>query len=99
MIKNRSENLNTSHRDATYTLGRTSHETTRLIQQSKIYGESTHRLCKRAGVIEGDALYLKSVAVPVMSHSRLLNSLDQQDRSLVWISMPTFSTPHTPTRS
>ncbi len=53
MTKNRSENLNTSHQDATYTLGRTSHETTRLIEQSRIYGESTHRLCKRAGIING----------------------------------------------
>ena len=53
MIKNRSENLNTSNRDATYTLGRTSHETTRLIEQSRIYGPSTERLCKRAGISEG----------------------------------------------
>ncbi len=53
MIKNRSKNLNTSHRDATYTLGRTSHETTRLIAQSRIYGPSTERLCKRAGISEG----------------------------------------------
>lgn len=53
MTKNRSENPNTSRRDATYTLGRTSHETTRLIEQSRIYGESTHRLCKRAGIIKG----------------------------------------------
>ena len=53
MAKNNSENLHTSHRDATYTLGRTSHETTRLIEQSRIYGESTQRLCKRAGITEG----------------------------------------------
>ena len=53
MTKNRSENPNTSHQDATYTLGRTSHETTRLIEQSRIYGESTHRLCKRAGINNG----------------------------------------------
>ena len=53
MIKNRSENLNTSNRDATYTLGRTSHETTRLIEQSRIYGPSTERLCKRAGISAG----------------------------------------------
>ena len=53
MIKNRSENLNTSNRDATYTLGRTSHETTRLIEQSRIYGPSTERLCERAGISEG----------------------------------------------
>ena len=53
MAKNSSENPNASHRDATYTLGRTSHETTRLIEQSRIYGESTQRLCKRAGISEG----------------------------------------------
>ncbi len=53
MAKNRSENLNPSNPDATYTLGRTSHETTRLIEQSRIYGESTHRLCQRAGISEG----------------------------------------------
>ena len=39
--------------DATYTLGRTSHETTRLIEQSRIYGDSTQRLCKRAGITKG----------------------------------------------
>ena len=53
MAKNNSGNLHVSPRDATYTLGRTSHETTRLIEQSKIYGESTRRLCKRAGITEG----------------------------------------------
>ena len=53
MAKNRSDNLTTSNRDATYTLGRTSHETTRLIEQSRIYGASTKRLCKRAGIING----------------------------------------------
>lgn len=53
MAKNYSERLNASNRDATYTLGRTSHETTRLIEQSRIYGESTHRLCKRAGIASG----------------------------------------------
>ena len=53
MAKNHSDNSHTSHHDATYTLGRTSHETTRLIEQSKIYGESTTRLCKRAGIAEG----------------------------------------------
>lgn len=53
MIKNPSENPNPSNRDATYTLGRTSHETTRLIEQSRIYGPSTERLCKRAGISEG----------------------------------------------
>ena len=40
-------------RDATYTLGRTSHETTRLIEQSRIYGESTRLLCERAGISAG----------------------------------------------
>ena len=45
--------MSTSNHDATYTLGRTSHETTRLIEQSKIYGESTQRLCKQAGIAEG----------------------------------------------
>ena len=53
MAKNNSERFHTSHRDATYTLGRTSHETTRLIEQSRIYGESTLRLCQRAGITEG----------------------------------------------
>ena len=42
-----------SDRNANYTLGRTSHETTRLIEQSKIYGESTHRLCVRAAITTG----------------------------------------------
>ena len=45
--------MSNSNSDATYTLGRTSHETTRLIEQSKIYGESTQQLCKRAGIVEG----------------------------------------------
>ena len=53
MAKNHQERLHASNSDATYTLGRTSHETTRLIEQSRIYGESTHRLCKRAGITEG----------------------------------------------
>ena len=53
MTKNHSEHSHTSSRDATYTLGRTSHETTRLIEQSRIYGESTTRLCRRAGIAEG----------------------------------------------
>lgn len=53
MAKNHSENSHTSHSDATYTLGRTSHETTRLIEQSRIYGESTQRLCKQAGITKG----------------------------------------------
>ncbi len=53
MTRKRSEILHESSRDATYTLGRTSHETTRLIEQSRIYGESTTRLCKRVGIAEG----------------------------------------------
>ena len=53
MAKNHLENSQTSDRGGTYTLGRTSHETTRLIEQSRVYGESTQRLCKRAGVTEG----------------------------------------------
>ena len=53
MAKNRSENSQMPSPNATYTLGRTSHETTRLIEQSRIYGESTQRLCKRAGITEG----------------------------------------------
>ena len=53
MAKDHAKNLHASHRDATYTLGRTSHETTRLIEQSKIYGASTQHLCKRAGIAQG----------------------------------------------
>ena len=53
MAKNHQERFQVSNRDATYTLGRTSHETTRLIEQSRIYGESTRRLCKHAGIAEG----------------------------------------------
>ena len=53
MAKNHQQHWNASNSDATYTLGRTSHETTRLIEQSRIYGESTHRLCKRAGITDG----------------------------------------------
>ena len=53
MAKDHAKNLHASNSDATYTLGRTSHETTRLIEQSRIYGESTRRLCKRAGISEG----------------------------------------------
>ncbi len=53
MTKHRSKNLSLFNRDATYTLGRTSHETTRLIEQSRIYGESTWRFCKRAGITAG----------------------------------------------
>ena len=53
MAKDHAEHLHASKTDATYTLGRTSHETNRLIEQSRIYGESTRRLCKRAGIAEG----------------------------------------------
>lgn len=53
MIKTDSERIPEHHRDATYTLGRTSCETTRLIEQSRIYGESTRLLCDRAGISEG----------------------------------------------
>lgn len=53
MTNNRPENLRPINRDANYTLGRTSHETTRLIEQSKIYGESTRSLCIRAGITTG----------------------------------------------
>ena len=53
MAKNNSGSLHASPRDANYTLGRTSHETTRLIEQSRIYGASTQRLCKRAGITDG----------------------------------------------
>ena len=53
MAKDNSENLHSPSADTTYTLGRTSHETTRLIEQSRIYGESTQRLCKRAGITAG----------------------------------------------
>ena len=53
MAKNHSERSHISNSDATYTLGRTSHETTRLIEQSRIYGASTQRLCKRAGIAKG----------------------------------------------
>ena len=53
MAENQTTNLGTPNRDATYTLGRTSHETTRLIEQSRIYGESTRYLFKRAGITNG----------------------------------------------
>ena len=52
-MKDHAEHLHASKTDATYTLGRTSHETNRLIEQSRIYGESTRRLCKRAGISKG----------------------------------------------
>ena len=53
MAKNDQASLHASNSDATYTLGRTSHETTRLIEQSRIYGPSTERLCKRVGILAG----------------------------------------------
>ncbi len=53
MTNTDSGNSHTLNSDATYTLGRTSHETTRLIEQSKIYGESTRLLLERAGICEG----------------------------------------------
>ena len=53
MTKDHSASSHASNSDANYTLGRTSHETDRLIEQSRIYGASTHRLCKRAGISEG----------------------------------------------
>lgn len=53
MTKDSLDNLRPINRDANYTLGRTSHETTRLIEQSKIYGESTQSLCIRAGITTG----------------------------------------------
>ena len=53
MAKDYAEHLHASKSDATYTLGRTSHETNRLMEQSRIYGESTRRLCKRAGISKG----------------------------------------------
>ncbi|MCG8623759.1 MAG: class I SAM-dependent methyltransferase [Proteobacteria bacterium] len=53
MAKNHQKHSRASNSDATYTLGRTSHETTRLIEQSRIYGASTRRLCKRAGISKG----------------------------------------------
>lgn len=53
MTKNLTDNLLPTNRDANYTLGRTTHETTRLIEQSKIYGGTTHHLCIRAGITTG----------------------------------------------
>lgn len=53
MTKDHSGNSHILDRDATYTLGRTSHETTRLIEQSRIYGPSTTRLCRQAGITSG----------------------------------------------
>lgn len=53
MVENHLQNSSASNSDATYTLGRTSHETTRLIEQSKIYGESTRMFCERAGIETG----------------------------------------------
>lgn len=53
MSKEKSVTPHSLNKDATYTLGRTSHETNRLIEQSRIYGESTRRLCEQAGISEG----------------------------------------------
>ena len=53
MTKTDAEHTPEHHRDATYTLGRTAHETSRLIEQSRIYGESTRFLCQRAGISKG----------------------------------------------
>lgn len=53
MTKNSSENKTSTNRDVAYALGRTSHETTRLIEQSKIYGESTRLLCEWADISPG----------------------------------------------
>ncbi|RKU30777.1 hypothetical protein C6497_03620 [Candidatus Poribacteria bacterium] len=53
MSKNIAVSPHSLNKDATYTLGRTSHETNRLIEQSRIYGESTKRLCQQAGIAEG----------------------------------------------
>lgn len=53
MSKDKAVTPHSLKRDATYTLGRTSHETNRLIEQSRIYDESTRRLCEQAGIAEG----------------------------------------------
>ncbi len=53
MMRNSIDSLRSLDRDADYTLGRTSHETVRLIEQSKIYGEATRHLCVRAGIKPG----------------------------------------------
>ena len=53
MYKDKLSKPDSLKKDATYTLGCTSHETNRLIEQSKIYGESTRRLCVEAGIVEG----------------------------------------------
>lgn len=53
MSKDKAVTPHSLKKDATYTLGRTSHETNRLIEQSRIYGKSTRRLCKQAGIAEG----------------------------------------------
>ena len=53
MSKDKAVTPHSLKKDATYTLGRTSHETNRLIEQSRIYGESTKRLCKQAGIAAG----------------------------------------------
>ena len=53
MSKDKAGTPHALKKDANYTLGRTSHETNRLIEQSRIYGESTRRLCEQAGIAEG----------------------------------------------
>lgn len=53
MTKTIPEGITGQKLDATYTLGRTSHETKRLIEQSRIYSESTRLLCERAGIGSG----------------------------------------------
>ena len=53
MVDSHYQNTPAANRDAAYTLGRTSHETTRLIEQSKIYGGSTRLLCESAGITIG----------------------------------------------
>lgn len=53
MSKDKAGTPHSLKKDATYTLGRTSHETNRLIEQSRIYGESTRRLCEQAGIAAG----------------------------------------------
>ncbi len=52
-MRNSSDNMRPLNSDTNYALGRTSHETTRLIEQSKIYGKATLRLCERAGISTG----------------------------------------------
>lgn len=53
MPNSKSQVSSPAENDATYTLGRTSHETDRLIEQSRIYGPSTRLLFNQAGIQEG----------------------------------------------